>query len=324
MRVPTSADLVAAGCIVGWRLIRFLPQRLAAWIFRRAADVISDNGAGMDQLRRNLARVVGPENVTRELVRDSVRSYARYWLEAFRLPIIHNDQQLHARLRAGLDEADLAYLDASLRSGRGVIIALPHSGNWDMAGCFLVGYQGQFTTVAERLKPEVLFEAFVDFRTKLGFDVIALTGGEEPPFEHLKHVLQRGGVVCLLGERDLNRTGVEVDFFGQKANMAPGPAVLALETGACLHVAHSWFEPGGWGLNVSPEIVVTDVVETTQRLADAYAANIAAHPQDWHMLQPQWNEDVEARSEARRRVARGARRQGLPTLRRERGGSSCG
>ena len=171
---------------------------------------------------------------------------------------------------------------------------MPHSGNWDMAGTFLVAEHGEFTTVAERVKPEALFTAFVDFRQSLGFDVLPLTGGEHP-MAHLRGVLERGGVVCLLAERDLTRTGVTVDFFGEEANFAAGPAVLAREAGAALHVVHSWFEEDGWGLSVSEPVEVTTVEETTQRLADGFVENIAAHPADWHMLQPEWNVDIEAR-----------------------------
>ena len=251
----------------------------------------------MEGLRRNLARVVGPENVTRALVRDSVRSYMRYWMEAFRLPAMHGDASLHERLLSGLE--GLEHFDASAQSGRGTILALPHSGNWDMAGVFLVGHYGQFTTVAERLKPAVLFDAFVDYRETLGFEVLPLTGGEASPFARLKEVLEAGGVVCLLAERDLTRSGVSVDFMGEEANMAAGPARLALETGAALHVVHSWFKGEGWGLSVSPELEVTNVQETTQRMADGFAANIRRHPEDWHMLQPQWNVDIERRRQAR-------------------------
>ncbi|MDU6593873.1 MAG: phosphatidylinositol mannoside acyltransferase, partial [Corynebacterium sp.] len=111
--------------------------------------------------------------------------------------------------------------------------------------------------------------------------------------------LEAGGVVCLLAERDLTRSGVSVDFMGEEANMAAGPARLALETGAALHVVHSWFEGEGWGLSVSSELEVTNVQETTQRMADGFAANIRRHPEDWHMLQPQWNVDIERRRQAR-------------------------
>lgn len=295
-------DVAAAGYLAGWKVVRRLPQPVARTIFRWVADFASDNGRGMDGLRRNLTRVVGAENVTRELVRDSMRSYMRYWMEAFRLPAIHSDPQLHERLMGGLE--GLEHFDASAQSGRGVILALPHSGNWDMAGVFLVGHYGQFTTVAERLRPEVLFDAFVDYREELGFEVLPLTGGPATPFARLKEALEEGGVVCLLAERDITRSGITVDFMGEEANMAAGPAQLAIETGAALHVVHSWFEGDGWGLSVSPEVEVTDVQETTQRMADGFAANIRRHPADWHMLQPQWNEDVERRRQARKERSR--------------------
>lgn len=299
--------LAAAGYIACWRIVRYLPRPLAAWLFERGADYASDNGKGMEQLRRNLSRVVGPENVTRDLVRDSMRSYMRYWLEAFRLPAIHSDPRLHERLLTGMRGKE--HSDASIASGRGVIFALPHSGNWDMAGVFCVNHYGGFTTVAERVKPEVLFDAFVDYRESLGFTVVPLTGGSASPYPRLKETLERSGVVCLLADRDLTRTGVTVDFMGEEANVAAGPAQLAIETGAALHVVHSFFDGEGWGLTVSPEVEVTTLQETCQRMADGFAENIHQHPADWHMLQPQWNEDVD-----RRRQLRQKQRRRPPTL----------
>src|SRR5690606_22671928 len=104
-----------------------------------------------------------------------------------------------------------ADLEAALDRGRGVVIVLPHSGNWDMAGVWLVQNHGGLTTVMERLKPESLFERFVAYRARLGFEVFALTGGEQPPFATLAQRLRENKVVCLLGERDLTGRGVPVD-----------------------------------------------------------------------------------------------------------------
>ena len=285
--------LFAAGYIACWKVVRFLPQPAAAWLFERAADYASDHGRGMEQLRKNLSRVVGPENVTRQLVQDSMRSYLRYWLEAFRLPAIHADPQLQQRLLAGLRGKE--HSDASMASGRGVIFALPHSGNWDMAGTWLAENYGGFTTVAERLEPEALFDAFVKFRESLGFEVVPLTGGEQPPFERLKEVLLDGGIVCLLGERDFSRHGVPVTFFGEETTFPAGPAKLARDTGATLLVAHSWFtgtwRNPGWGFSISAPVEAATLEDTAQRVADQFAENIAAHPTDWHMLQPLWPSD---------------------------------
>lgn len=299
----SKADLSAAGYFAGWSLVKHLPLPVARWLFNKVADKVSDNGRGMDQLRRNLSRIVGPENVTSQLVRDSMRSYMRYWMEAFRLSTIQKYPQLHQKLLEGIEGKEHA--DASFNSDNGTILALTHSGNWDMAGTFLVGYNGPFTTVAERVKPESLFHAFVDYRESLGFKVIALTGGEQPPFELLKEALNKGEVICLLCERDLTRSGVEVDFFGEACNMAAGPALLAQETGANLHAVHCFFTDGddgtepGWGMTVSQPIEVSDTQSTTQRIAQEFEVFLRRRPQDWHMLQPQWNVDVEARRKRR-------------------------
>ncbi|WP_297009137.1 phosphatidylinositol mannoside acyltransferase [uncultured Corynebacterium sp.] len=297
-RPPLSEQLSSLAYRAGWALVRRIPAPLAARLFDRIADIASGHGTGPEQLRANLGRVVGDANVTRALVRDSMRSYMRYWSEAFRLPSIAGPE-LASRVRAGLSDADMDRYTVARERGRGVVLVLPHSGNWDMAGMWLVNTFGQFTTVAERLRPESLFEAFVEFRESLGFEVLALSGGEEPPFGHMKKVLRAGGTVCLLGERDLSGKGVEVDFFGERTSMPAGASRLAQETGAALMPVHCWFTDGGWGLTIQEEIDASQSLEAmVQEQADAFAANIAAHPADWHMLQPLWFDDL---SEARRR-----------------------
>jgi len=171
---------------------------------------------------------------------------------------------------------------------------------------WLVQNHGEFTTVAERLKPESLFNRFVAYRQSLGFEVIPLSGGERPPYELLRDRLRANRVVCLMAERDLSRSGVPVDFFGEPTRMPAGSAKLAVETGAALLPVHCWFDGDGWGMRVYPELDTSsgNVGVITQALADRFAVNIAEHPQDWHMLQPQWLADL---SEARRARITGAR-----------------
>ena len=116
--------------------------------------------------------------------------------------------------------------------------------------------------------------------------------------------LRENRIVCLLGERDLARRGVPVTFFGEPTRMPAGPAKLAVETGAPLLPVHCWFTDDGWGFRVHPEIDVTGGIgPATQALADCFAADIAEHPADWHMLQPLWLDDLSearlARMEAR-------------------------
>ncbi|MBJ8345248.1 phosphatidylinositol mannoside acyltransferase [Antrihabitans sp. YC2-6] len=291
-----SERLSDFGYATGWRLVRALPEKSAARWFDRGADFASRRKGGPDQLRRNLSRVLGvpPEDVPQDLIQASVRSYARYWREAFRLP------SMDPAFLADVVEKNcpgLEHLHAAIDGGRGAILALPHSGNWDLAGVFVVQRFGTFATVAERLKPESLFWRFVRYRESLGFEILPLSGGEQPPFGVLAERLRDNKIVCLLGERDLAKHGVPVTFFGEPTRMPAGPAKLAIETGADLLPVHCWFTPDGWGFSVEAPIDTSGGVgSATQLLADRFAANIAAHPADWHMLQPLWLSDL---SEAR-------------------------
>ena len=279
------AGLTLLGYRLGWRLVRFLPEPLVASVFKLGADFASRWGRGMPQLRANLGHVVGPERVTNRLVRDAMRSYARYWLETFRLSVMVSDD-LFAQLRDSVRGRE--HLERSMASGRGVILTLPHSGNWEMAGAWLAHDHGGFATVVERLKPEELFREFVRFRESLGFRVIPDRGDTERPFEQLRGVLEQGGIVALMGDRDLKGKGVPVEFFGAPTTMPAGAAALALQTGACLHAAHVHFTEAGWGMRVSPEIPVDELAPTVQRIAQEFEKGIGAHPQDWHVLQPVW------------------------------------
>ncbi|HEX5348428.1 MAG TPA: phosphatidylinositol mannoside acyltransferase [Pseudonocardiaceae bacterium] len=290
------SKLAGLGYAAGWRLLRFAPDGLAVRAFRAGADLAAHrDGPGTCQLRRNLARVA-PHATPAELdalVRDGLRSYARYWREVFTLP--WSD---HAALVDRLDSAikGVEHLDDALARGRGVVVALPHSGNWDMAGLWFVGRHGAFSTVVERLAPEALYQRFVAYRRSLGFDIVPLTG-DETPTRRLLHRLRAGGVVCLLADRDLTGAGMAVEFFGATARMPLGPARLAAATGATLLVVGCWFTADGWGIRFHAPVPVPDrsaVMRATQTVADCFATDIAAHPQDWHMLQPLWIDDLSA------------------------------
>lgn len=299
LRVPLGGELTDLGYAAGWRVVRAMPEFAARNMFEAGARYAA-RGGGPEQLRKNLARILGvrPAEVPGSLIRASLASYARYWREAFRLPSMDH-RVLAARLQE-LVEGDGHVADA-LAAGRGAVLALPHSGNWDMAGVWLTNTYGRFATVAERLKPESLYQRFVDYRESLGFEVLPLNGGARPPGEVLADRLRGNGLVCLMADRDLTRSGIEVEFFGEATRLPAGPARLALETGAALLPTHCWFSGDGWGTRIHAPLDTSsgDVTVITQALADHFAANIAQYPADWHMLQPQWLADLSDERRAR-------------------------
>ncbi|HVX69528.1 MAG TPA: phosphatidylinositol mannoside acyltransferase [Mycobacteriales bacterium] len=294
-----NEGLVDAVYAAGWSVMRGMPERLA----RRQFDAIADaywirSGESVTRLQHNLARVKPelPERELRLLTRAGVRSYLRYWCEVFQLPKL-STHEIVSRMRC-VDEHRLR--DAAA-AGNGMILALPHMGNWDHAGAWLAGTGVPFTTVAERLHPESLFARFVAFRESLGMEVIPLTGGERPPYELLAERLRAGGTLCLLADRDLTATGIEVDFFGAKARMPAGPAALAHDTGAVLlPTTLTYPDRRHWCATIHEQVKIpsrgsreSKIRAMTQRMADAFAVAIDANPQDWHMLQRVWVDDLD-------------------------------
>ncbi|WP_229398356.1 phosphatidylinositol mannoside acyltransferase [Micromonospora okii] len=291
-------NLTELGYVAGWRLARALPRPVVAAAFRAGADrAHRSGGPGTARLRANLRRVVGPELPEAELddlVRRGLRSYARYWMEAFRLPALSRAQILSG---FRLAPAGVERLAADVAAGRGAVVALPHAGNWDAAGAWVAATGWPITTVAERLKPEGVYQRFLAFRRGLGMEILPTHGGERPPFDVLVDRLRAGAVVPLLADRDLSARGIEVDFFGARTRMPAGPALLAIRTQAPLYVASMWYEADAACASITDPLPLPDpdsgplderVRVLTQRIADGLAAGIARHPQDWHMLQRMW------------------------------------
>ena len=277
----------------GWGMVRAMPAGLARWLFRSAGDLAARrSGPRTRQLRRNLARVVprAGEAELDELVRGALRSYARYWLETFRLPSMD-----HRAIYEEVSDAmvNKPMLDEAFARGKGVVLALPHTANWDVSGIWLTHYSGQFTTVAERLKPESLYQRFVAYRESLGFEIVP--AADPSGYRLLIERLRQNRVVCLPADRDLSRKGVPVTFFGEQTRMPSGPARLAAMTGATLLIVQQTFIGDSWGLGVHTPMIVherEEIPTVTQRMADGFAADIAANPVDWHMLQPLWLADL--------------------------------
>jgi lauroyl/myristoyl acyltransferase len=285
---------------LGWSVVCRLPENWARALFRLGADIAwRRQGPRVVILEANLRRVLGPEATgaqLRALSRESMRSYARYWLEVFRLPVT----PVHKLVAGMQDTGHIRHAFDMVSSGRGVIFALPHMGNWDQAGAwFIASGAGSFTTVMERLKPDSLYDRFVAFREGLGMEVLPASR-ETHVFGILAQRLRQGKIVCLPADRDVTSTGIEVDFFGEKARMMPGPAALAVQTGAALMPVVLWFEDEGrWGVSVHEEVPVPaegdrkhKVTVMMQQVATVFEKGIREHPADWHMLQRVFSADL--------------------------------
>jgi phosphatidylinositol dimannoside acyltransferase len=279
----------ALAYFAGWRLVRTLPEKgaygLFSFIGRRA---VKANGKSVQRLRFNLSRVKPDlsEVELENLLSRAFDSYLRYWCDTFRI-----QDWSPERIQETVTLTNGHLLIDPMRSGRGVVIALPHSGNWDHAGAFFCSIGIPLVTVAERLKPEALFQRFLEYRNSMGFEVLSL---DSRSFVTLMKRAREKRLIALVADRDLSRAGVDVEFFGYPSRMPAGPALLAVKTGIPLVVAHVSYTSTGIHINFS-EVSVPEtgdesekVSKVVQACADLFARGIAEHPEDWHMLQRIW------------------------------------
>ena len=281
--------LAALPYFVGWRLVRALPGKSAYSLFENIGKIVlSRNGAQMKRLRSNLQRVVpsNSQDAMDRLMRAAVSSSMRYWCDTFR-----SSDWSKSRISTTVTTTREELLTAPMKDGRGVVVALPHAGNWDHAGFYFCGMGFPLVTVAERVKPEALFNKFLEYRQNMGMEVLPLDG------RSMGTLLQRareGALIALVSDRDLSRSGVDVTFFGHPARMPAGAALLAIRTGIPLITAFVSYTNTGIHIEFNSVPIPSHgteaerVTTVVQECADLFAKGITAHPQDWHMLQRIW------------------------------------
>jgi phosphatidylinositol dimannoside acyltransferase len=228
----------------------------------------------------------------RQAVQQAFDSYARYYVESFRLPSLPSRV-----IDAGFTSEGMHSINDAIKAGTGAILALPHLGGWEWAGRWLIEQGERMTVVVEPLEPPELFEWFRDLRQTLGMTVVPL--GPNVAGTVLK-ALSENQVVCLLCDRDIDRTGIPVTFFGEETTLPAGPAMLGIRSGAPILPVAVYFTPRYNGHHAVIRAPVPaartgklrdDVSRVTQALASELEYLIRRAPEQWHMFQPNWPSD---------------------------------
>jgi KDO2-lipid IV(A) lauroyltransferase len=276
--------------LFAWRLIGVMPKKVAYGIGKRAADYIyKKNGKGVRRLRSNYARVQPHLNdhELNQLTKDGMRSYLRYWIDTFRLNTWSKDRVI--KTTTVVNEH---LLRDPITNKQGCLVVLPHAGNWDHAAAYFCSTGINLSTVAEKLKPEAIFLKFLAYRESIGIEVLHT---EQKVIPTLLDRLNEGKLVALVADRDLSKSGIEVDFLGGTAKMPSGPARLILDSKAVFISAYITYNEVGIHIEFQEIGPIPNsgsdeekVIALTQLMANNFALGIKRTPVDWHMLQRIW------------------------------------
>ena len=282
----------------GWNVLWVLPGAVNYRIF----DLLGKLSwrfklTGTRQLELNLSRTLDcdpTDERIRPLSRTAMRSYMRYYCETFLLPR-WSSEKLIGNVRTVNSES----VRSAMSTG-GVVLTLPHTANWDWAGAWAAQYFGSLCTVAERLRPEGVFQKFLAMRSAIGITIMPLTG-EGGTYEYLRDHVNQGRLVALLGDRDVAKNGMGVEFFGHRASLPIGAALLALDTGRPLFTCAPWYDGQTLVIEFDKEIEfdrspvqgrerLRRAQEITKLIATNFEKHISSHPENWHQLQPVWSD----------------------------------
>ena len=285
-----SAQLTYLVYSLLWKTVRIMPEKIANALFNRIAELAyRRNKKRVQRLRENYRQVrpKASHDEIESMVKSGLISAMRYWCDTFRI----SDWE-KKRIIETVTCSNEELLLTGAASGKGVIVALPHAGNWDHAGLYFCMKGITVHTVAEHLKPEKLFMKFLEHRENMGMKVFDIDGSV---IQELEEILRRGGLVALVADRDLSKSGITVDFFDGIAKMPAGPALLALRTGASLITAFVAYTKTGIHINFSGPFNLDSaesgksesgkVIALTQKLADQFSRDITKDPTSWHMQQ---------------------------------------
>lgn len=285
---------VDAGFAAAWLGVPWLPRPLAAGIFDLIGAQVGRNPQTVAQLRLNLDQACGhtlDAEALDDLTVEAVKSYLRYWRETFSMRNWNYQEVVDGFTVSGIEP-----LHDAVTSGRGAVVALTHSGNWDACGLWARHgpLRARPVAVAERIEPEALYRRFNRYRRDIGIEVVPLTGTGRASTA-LQQELRAGSVVVLPCDRDLQHNGIPVSLCGRDTTMPAGPALLAAQTDAVLLPLELYFTPRGWGIHIGPPIEVpaagrlrARVTEATGRIAENFTEYLARRTVDWHMMQPIW------------------------------------
>jgi phosphatidylinositol dimannoside acyltransferase len=279
-------QLLAASYRAGARILRVLPAGVrsaaagpggTAWFWLSAAQ----RRAALD----NYAAVLGVESTDPRAARTARRAfqnYGRMLMDFFVLGSLAPEEVIQRMSADGRE-----HIDAALARGRGVIMAAPHMGSWDMSGAYAAALGYPISTVADPF-PGSLNDAVVATRHTFGLKIITVG---RSAIRAITQALQANEIVALLCDLE-HGPGVSVSFFGRRAIVPGGPAALALKTGAVLLPACQYATGGGYHVHIDPPLALSaaDTKETLmQRVIDRFEDFIKERPEQWYAFRPMFD-----------------------------------
>ncbi len=201
----------------------------------------------------------------------------------------------------------LDFLEQALEKKKGVVLFSGHFGNWELVPFILSReLDRKIYSIARKMNNPLVEQKVKQFREYMGSEVIDKSNSIRSIIRNLE---KNGIVYLLIDQNTIEREGVFVDFFGEKASTVPTVSKLHLKWGVPVIPVFLHYEPGRIVLELSEEIQApgagtgtgtgketgsatvkssSDVVELTQRCTAIIEEKIRQYPGQWFWYHNRW------------------------------------
>ena len=307
-RYSADTRLIAGLGIAGVELATFITNRLGYDRTMALGNMVGDMLYGL--LARPRRRIYHnlklafidsmPEAQRNSITRQVLRFFAKNWLELF---FYGGGNKPELRKRITIN--GIEHLERALAKGKGIIAISGHIGNYPLLGTQFTERGYDFTVAIRDPKSPVASRIYEHARAMIGLRTLYTTP-ERRFFKNALNILGRNGILCLIADENKRRGGVFVDFFCRKASTPPGPAALALRTGAAIVPVFITRNPDNSQLILIQEEIPygktgeteADVVAITARYTAAIEKRIRADLGQWMWTNFRWRTQPEGPSDA--------------------------
>ena len=290
-RMKKISDSILTRCsLTALRVFQRTPRPLAYPIGRSLGWIAFHVWGRVRRIARTNLRAAFPdlsEDKILAIARSTFMNWGVFLMESIRLPRF---SQWEWKNRVVIEGRE--HVENALEHGSGVILFTGHIGCFEM-GAACVAHEGvPITAIARYAKTPEMTEQITKIRSAAGYKVLAQ---DTRGFKAMQR-LRANEIVAMLIDQDAHHHGVFVNFFGRPASTPPGPAVLALRTGAAL--VPGWVirqTDGKYHMIVESEIQVDssdpseeNIRRITQEMTTRLETIIRQYPDQWLWMHRRW------------------------------------
>jgi lauroyl/myristoyl acyltransferase len=238
----------------------------------------------------NLKIVLGKDvsqDILDEKILNIFKNFARYLTDFFKVTSYSREQIL-----ANVDFRNKKYLDDALLKNKGIIMLTAHLGNWELGGAVIAALGYPISAIILEHKNVWINKLFRRQRTENDVKCIPLGMQLKQCFR----VLKNNEVLAIAGDKDYSGTGKETIFFGHKAKVPQGAALLSAKTGApiicCMLIRKEdnsftmYNEKPIWPENSGD--IDRDSNESMNRYIEIFENYISEYPDQWYAFDSIW------------------------------------